>query len=219
MVENKIVAVIPAHNEIDHIYDVVTETKKHVDEVIVVDDASTDNTSELAEKAGATVLKHVVNLHKGASLKTGCEFAIHLGAKKIVMLDGDAQHDPKEIPFLLSKLDSCDFVIGEREFNKEMSKKSKIGNIILSTLSKFLFLKEIEDSQSGFRAFNSRIYPKIEWKSRDYKVETEMIRNIQKNNISYGGIKIKTIYHDKYKGTTALDGVKIALNMIQWRFN
>ena len=107
----KVIAVIPAYNESKYIGDVVRETRKYVDEVIVVDDASKDNTGEIARRMGAVVLRHCINLHKGATLKTGCEAAIGLGAKIILTLDGDGQHNPDEIPQLLEKLDKFDFFL------------------------------------------------------------------------------------------------------------
>ena len=215
--KRKIIAVIPAHNESKYIGNIVKQAKIYVDDVLVIDDASSDNTKQLAEKAGAIVLRHIVNLQKGAALKTGCEAAVNLGADIIITLDGDGQHDPNEIPKLIERLNYSDLVIGVREFNRNMPKTSRLGNIFLSKFSKFLFKSDLSDTQTGFRAFNARIYPKIAWESADYRVETEMIKNISDNRISHEEVKIKTIYNDKYKGTTPLDGIKIALNMISWR--
>ncbi len=215
--KKKIVAVIPAYNEKEHIAKVVKETKKYVDKVIVVDDASTDKTGELAKKAGAIVLRHEINLQKGATLRTGCEVAIMFNADSIITLDGDGQHDPHEIPKLIRKLDKYNLVIGSREFNKNMPLTAKIGNFFLSKLSQVLFKNKIKDSQTGYRAFNTKIYPKILWKSSGYGIETEMIRNINRHNLSHIEVDVQTIYNDDYKGTTPLDGIKIALNMLQWR--
>lgn len=219
MKNQKIIAVIPAHNEEKYIENVVKETKKYVDVVIVVDDASTDNTGKLAKNAGAIVLRHVVNLYKGSALKTGCEAAIILGADKIIMLDGDGQHDPHEIPQLIIELDQHDFVIGSRDFDKNMPLNSKLGNNFLSALARLLYNVDIKDTQSGYRAFNVSIYPKIEWSSRDYGVETEQIKKLSKYKISHSESKVKTIYHDNYKGATPLDGIKIAAKMIGGKFS
>lgn len=215
--KKKVIAVIPAYNESRYIESVVKKTKKHVNEVIVVDDASTDRTKELANKAGAIVLRHAINLQKGAALKTGCEAAIKLGADIIVTLDADGQHDPNEIPKFIEKLNQNDLVIGAREFNK-MPMKSKFGNIILSKFSKIIFRTKVSDSQTGFRAFNAKIYNKIKWESAGYGAETEVIKKISDNKIRHDEVRIKTIYNDKYKGATPLDGLKIAANMINWRF-
>ena len=74
--KSKVFAVIPAHNEERHIDEVVRQAKKYVDNIVVVDDGSKDRTAEEAKKSGAIVLKHVVNLGKGAALKTGCDYAV-----------------------------------------------------------------------------------------------------------------------------------------------
>jgi glycosyltransferase involved in cell wall biosynthesis len=218
MVQKRVMAVVPAHNEEKYISSVVRQTRKYVNKVIVVDDASTDNTGKLAKQAGALVLRHKVNLYKGAALKTGCEAAILLGASIVVLVDGDGQHNPKEIPKLINALEHYDFVIGSRAFNKNMPFNSKLGNRLLSLLARILYNTKIHDSQSGYRAFNTNIYPKIVWASRDYGVETEMIQNMSRNHVSHTEVGVKTIYHDDYKGTTPLDGLKIAVNMVSKRF-
>ncbi len=215
--KKRVIAVIPAYNEEEHIEKVVSEAKKYTTQVIVVDDASLDQTYIKARNAGAVVLKHAINLQKGAALKTGCDAAILLNADIIITLDGDGQHDPNEIPKFIKELKDYDIAIGVREFNN-MPLKSKAGNIILSSLSKLLLKTKISDSQTGFRAFKSSIYPKIKWESNDYSVETEMIKNIRKYNLSCVEIPIKTIYKDNYKGSTAFDGIKITTNMVKWRF-
>src|SRR3989344_4225229 len=139
--EKKVIAVIPAYNESKYIFNVVKEAKKHVDQVIVVDDASSDNTGLLAKKAGALVLRHIVNLGLGGTLKTGCDAAILLGAKRIVTLDGDGQHDSSEIPKLVETMEknNADAVFGERAFNKNMPIIKKIGNYFFLFYSKYLF--------------------------------------------------------------------------------
>lgn len=216
-VKKKIIAVIPTHNEEEHIKKVVRDTKKYVNKVIVVDDASTDKTGNLAKKEGAIVLRHEINLQKGAALRTGCDAAIMFNADSIITLDGDGQHNPHEIPKLIEKLKKYNLVIGSRKFNKNMPLTAKIGNFFLSKLSQILFRNKIKDSQTGYRAFNTKIYPKILWESSGYGIETEMIKNINKHNLSHTEVDIQTIYNDDYKGTTPLDGIKIALNMLQWR--
>ena len=99
--KKKIFAIIPAYNEEKQINSVINKTKKYVDEVIVVDDGSKDSTGEIAKKSNAIVLRHLVNLGKGAALKTGCDYAVKNKAGIIIAVDADAQHDPKEIPNFL----------------------------------------------------------------------------------------------------------------------
>jgi len=95
-----------------HIEKVIKEAKKFAKNILVVDDGSKDKTSFIAKNSGAFVLRHIVNLGKGAALKTGCEFAIKNNAEKIIALDADGQHDPKEIPNFVKALDKADVVFG-----------------------------------------------------------------------------------------------------------
>ena len=215
----KTIAVIPAHNESQHIFEVVSKTKKYVDEVIVVDDASSDNTGELAKKAGAIVLRHVVNLGLGGTLKTGCEGALLRKADIIVTLDGDGQHDPEEILSLIKDIKEgrVDAVFGQRAFDKNMPFVKKVGNSFFGTFSRGLFGIKVRDTQTGFRAFTSDAYKKLRWKSADYAVASEMLINAERNKVRYKGKEVRTIYHDGYKGTTLLDGAKIAGKMINIR--
>ena len=110
---DRVVAVIPCLNTGHVIFDVVSGVKKYVDEVIVVDDGSTDNTAEMAKSAGARVIIHGRNMGKGAAMKTATR---DIDADIIVFIDGDGQHDPDEIPALLEPVISQKFdaAIGSR---------------------------------------------------------------------------------------------------------
>ena len=215
----KIFAVIPAYNEEKHINQVVKKTKKYVDMVVVVDDSSKDKTGERAKKAGAVVLRHLVNLGKGAALKTGCDYAVKNKADVMIAIDADAQHDPNEIPNFLEGMEKHDVALAYRKLNKDMPFILRIGNFFINKTITFLYGISIRDSQCGYRAFTSEAYKKLRWKASDYSMESEMIAKIGKHKLSYTEIPIATIYSDKYKGTTVLDGVKIVFNLLFWKLN
>lgn len=209
--------VIPAYNEAKRIGPVLKETKKYSNNIVVVDDGSKDNTFSVAKKTGVVVLQNIINMGKGAALKTGCDFALKQGAKKIVVMDSDGQHDPKKIPEFVELLDKADIVFGYRRFNKDMPFVLKFGNEAINTLVSFLYGLKLRDTQSGYRGFTASAYRKVRWKASDYSMETEMIANAGKRHLKYEEIPIKTIYLDRYKGTTIIDGVKIVINMLLWR--
>ncbi|HIH38457.1 glycosyltransferase family 2 protein [Candidatus Woesearchaeota archaeon] len=216
--KKKIIAVIPAYNEAQRIEPVIQETKRYVDEVIVVDDGSQDDTAQIAAKAGAHVLQHLINLGKGAGLKTGCECAVLHHADIIIMLDADGQHEPVDIKRFIEKVkEGYDIVFGVRELQKGSPFILRLGNEIISTMIFLLFHIHIKDSQCGFRAFTAKAYESIKWRSTDYALESEMIVNAKQHKLSCTQLKIKNIYNDRFKGTGVIDGMKIVANLLWWR--
>lgn len=211
--------VIPAYNEETNIRKVIEETKKYISNIIVVDDGSKDKTFEEAKKENIIVLKHIINLGKGAALKTGCDYAIKHGASEIIVLDADAQHEPSKIPNFLKELENVDVVLGYRKLSRSMPFILKYGNWFINKITKLLYGLNLHDTQCGYRAFTANAYKKIRWKSSDYSMESEMIANIGKRRLKYKEIAIKTIYADKYKGTTIIDGIKIVYNLFGWRLS
>ncbi|MEA2037350.1 MAG: glycosyltransferase family 2 protein [Nanoarchaeota archaeon] len=215
--KSRVFAVIPAYNEAANIRSVIKEVKRYAGNIIVVDDGSKDETYEEAKKERVIVLKHIINLGKGAALKTGCDCAVREGADKIVVLDADAQHEPSEIPNFLSELDNASVILGYRKPSKDMPFVLKLGNGFINKTTKLLYGVALHDTQCGYRAFTSNAYKKIKWKSSNYSMESEMISNIGKRRLKYKEVPVKTIYADKYKGTTIIDGIKIVLNLFWWR--
>jgi len=209
--------IIPAHNEETTIGGVIEKVRQYTDDIIVVDDGSSDQTASIAENLGVTVLQHSVNLGKGAALKTGCDFAVRSGAQRIVVMDADGQHDPAEIPYFLNALRSNEIVFGYRKQAQSMPTVLKFGNRVINNTLKTLFRINIKDTQCGYRAFTAASYTKIRWRATDYFMETEMIVKAGKQRLTYTQVPIETIYGNKYKGTTVVDGVKIVLKMIGWR--
>jgi UDP-N-acetylglucosamine---dolichyl-phosphate N-acetylglucosaminyltransferase len=213
----KTFAVIPVYNEGGKIRATAKKVSKYVDQVVVVDDGSQDNTSSEARKGDSIVLRHIINMGKGAAMKTGIKYAIKNRANKIVVIDGDGQHDPSEIPKLLTLLEKnkVDIVLGIRQMPENSPIILRLGNWGLNQIFRFFFGSKIDDTQNGFRVFNSKIYNKIKWKSPDYFVETEMIANLLKHNVKFAEIPVRTYYHDKYKGTTVLTGLRYFIKMLE----
>ena len=149
----KVIAVVPAYNEEQHIKDVITKLLRHVDEVIMVDDGSKDKTSEIASKLGIKPIRHEKNMGKGAALRTGIKEALEHSPDIIVLLDADGQHNPDEIPKLISTLSSgYDLVCGVRNISRSsgMPFQRVLSNKITSTLLKILYGVNISDVLCGF---------------------------------------------------------------------
>jgi len=90
----------------------------------------------------------------------------------------------------------------------------KIGNRFISNSVKILYGLKVDDSQCGFRAFTASAYAQIRWEAQDYFVETEILIKAGKKRLQHTQVPIETIYADKYKGTTVLDGVMIIAKML-----
>jgi polyprenyl-phospho-N-acetylgalactosaminyl synthase len=209
--------IMPCYNEEANLSIAIADVHRLTDNLIVVDDGSTDSSFDIACRNNSNNLKHVINLGKGAALKTGVEYAIGLGAKRVVFIDSDCQHEAKEIPRFLELLDSYDIVFGSRKLNTSMPVIFRLGNLFLNTFIFMLFKVKLMDTQSGYRAFRTSIYEAIKWRATDYSVESEIIANVGKNHIKYTEIEISTIYKNRHKGTTILDGIKIAWYMTIYR--
>lgn len=150
------IAVIPAYNEANTIGPVIDETADHVDSVAVVDDASNDMTSAIAQDHGATVISHAINTGVGGAVRTGYLYAIRNDYDFIVQIDADGQHDPSYIPELLEKAKNHDMVIGSRYLNdsyKDYSLTRNIGIQFFTTVVNVLGGLDITDVTSGFRIY------------------------------------------------------------------
>ena len=173
-----LVAIIPAYNEEKALADVIGKTFEHVDEVIVVDDGSSDKTSEVAIEAGARVIKHSVNLGKGEALKSG--FKAVGDDSIIITIDGDGQHNPSEIPDLVRLIieDGADLVNGSRYMNgpeENTPAYRRVGQKVLDIATNISAGTKVTDSQSGFRAFSPKSKNVFRFKDTGFGIESEML--------------------------------------------
>jgi len=143
--------VIPAFNEGRTIGRIVCAAREQFPgaEIVVVDDASTDDTAEQAAAAGANVIRRPYNVGNGAGVKTGVRAST---GDVVVVLDGDGQHDPADIPRLLAHIGPYDMVIGERARTGQQNATRWLGNAVLNRLGTYLVGVEMRDLTSGFRA-------------------------------------------------------------------
>ena len=159
-----VLVAIPAYNEGGTIADVVTDSRLHADEVLVVDDGSGDDTAARAHEAGAKVIEHETNRGYGAALKTAFQEAHRSDAEHLVILDGDGQHDPLDIPTLVKTQQdaAAEVVIGSRftpeaETNLPLYRRLGVGVVNLVTnfsIGAVQSSSRVRDTQCGFRAYN-----------------------------------------------------------------
>ncbi|MFH0861945.1 MAG: glycosyltransferase family 2 protein [Candidatus Altiarchaeota archaeon] len=190
----KTVAVIPVVNEENTILNIARETKNYVDEVIVVDDGSCDNTAENARKGGAIVLLNAENKGKGYSVRKGLEKALQDGAELVVTLDGDEEHDPKDVPRFLSELKngSADLVVGTR-FKKNKWARSKSREIMNNFTCFFMKAAtgyRLSDTNCGFRAMTREYLSKVRLKEEGFEIDLEMILEARKHGLQVNEVVV-----------------------------
>lgn len=214
--------IVPFYNEQKHINEVIKGLSSHKLPVVLVDDGSTDNYEakiNFKKLKNITLIKHKVNLGKGAAMKTGADFAFDKGADAVIFMDGDNQHKPEDVKKFTDALETNDFdaVLGARNFNYSVPLIRYMGNKVVSILLRILFGIYVSDVLCGFKALTKKAYRIIRWESVGYGVETEMIARFGKNKIKYTEVPIDAIYHDRVKGVTVLDAFGIMGEIVKWR--
>ena len=151
-----ITIIIPAYNEAQSIAPVLAGLKswRSRAEVIVVDDASKDNTAEIAEKSGVRIIRHMHNNGYGAALKTGIRAA---SGDIAVLMDADSEHSAAQIQSLLDAMGDNDMVVGARGKNSPTVFLRRPGKWLLGKVANYLAQTEIPDLNSGFRAVRTRV--------------------------------------------------------------
>ena len=146
----KVSVVIPAMNEVDAIASTIENIRRYIPdaEILVVDDGSTDGTRDAARKAGAYVWSHPYNIGNGAAVKTGLRLA---SGDKIILMDGDGQHDPADIPRLLLAAEEYDMVVGARTSSTQANLWRRAANAFYNAVARYATNFPIEDLTSGFR--------------------------------------------------------------------
>jgi len=197
-----ILVCIPAYNEETRIGRVVREARKFSNNVIVCDDGSVDRTAAEATDNGAFVTRHDRNEGKGAALRTLLEVARKFAPDVVITLDADGQHDPSDIPKLVLPIRDglADVVIGSRfGSGNKIPIYRKIGNSILTALTNMTAKTKIQDTQSGFRAYSSKVISSITINGNGMGVDSEILIKTAKR-----GFKIEeTNVSVKYEGETS----------------
>ena len=212
-----IVAAIPCFNEELFIGSVVLKARDYVDQVIVIDDGSTDRTALVAEKAGAKMIKHDRNKGKGVAVSTAFKYAREIGFKALVLLDGDGQHEPAFIPSLIKPVldGNADMVVGSRYLNIKSSIPGyrTWGHRLLTFLTNLGSRVKLTDSQSGFRAFSAKAIEALTFAEEGLSVESEMQFLANEAGLRVTEIPISIGYHSKAKRSPLAHGMGI-LNSI-----
>jgi glycosyltransferase involved in cell wall biosynthesis len=193
--------VIPAFNEGEAIGSVVAEAASYCERVIVVDDASRDETGLRAAEAGALVARHALNRGQGASLKTGIDLALRLGAQIIVTVDADGQHDPAEIPALVGPVERGDVevTLGSRFLDQVPRGLPPVRRWLLQAGVVFTRLVSglsITDTHNGFRAFSRSAAQRIEIRQDRMAHASEILDEIARHGLRFREVPVTIRYSD-----------------------
>ena len=199
---SNVAALIPCYFEERFIRDVASRVKAQLDTVLVVDDGSTDNTENNARAAGVEVIRHTVNQGKGAAIKTGLKaLSERPGIEYALVLDGDGQHAPEEIPRFLAAANKTHdpMYVGNRMSDVEkMPFVRKMTNRIMSWQISKVCGQGVPDSQCGFRMMRKELLPAmVAIQTTKFDYETEMLVVASRRGCKIGAVPISTIYGDE----------------------
>ena len=186
--KNHVAIVIPVYQESKVLEGVIKELFRHrYTNIIIVDDGSTDDSFAVAKNMGVMVLRHTLNRGKGAAIKTGIAAAGVIGADVVVSFDGDGQHDPSDIPQMLSFIHKgYDVVLGSRFIKKlDIPVIKKVGNYCANVITYFLYGIWVTDSQSGLRAYSKRAFSRLDRTSDRYEFDSVVLREIRHNHLPF----------------------------------
>jgi glycosyltransferase involved in cell wall biosynthesis len=206
-----IAAVIPAFNEEVHIADVVQRTRARIDNVLVVDDGSSDATAERARAAGADVIVHPQNRGKGEAIKSGLRHWLPTASPSdggldrqvewVLILDADGQHRPEEIDAFVAAAGSAvrpGLILGNRMNDiRSMPLVRRIVNRYMSRKIGRACGQRIPDTQCGFRMLHRDLIPNLFDGAERFEYETEMLIVASRKGFRIESVPISTVYSDE----------------------
>lgn len=227
----RVCALIPAFNEAATVADVVKGVIGVVDHVMVIDDGSCDETAARAKAAGAEVISHEQNRGKGHAVRTGLARLLDASPSSaaaqgkpfthVLLMDGDMQHRPSDVPALLAKArdTGADLVVGERIFDKTRMPTSRYySNVIGSWALSGFIGAPIRDSQSGFRLIRLDVLRGITLTATGYEVETEMLIKLARRRVSMTSVPVQLSYGAKSKLRPVRDTTRTCFLAVYYRF-
>jgi len=217
---SRIFIVVPAYNEAAAVYAVVEELRRSHPNVIVVDDGSRDSTAEEARRAGAIVLRHVLNRGQGAALQTGIDYGLQRGGEAIVTFDADGQHRVEDIDRLLEALENsgADLAIGSR-FLDLQSNVPAGRRLLLRLATQFMRLTSgvpLTDAHNGLRALRRTAAGKIRITLDGMAHASEIVDQIRRHNLKVAEVPV-VIRYSEYsmgKGQSGLAAFRIAFDYL-----
>jgi glycosyltransferase involved in cell wall biosynthesis len=213
--------VLAAYNEAPAIGGVVQKALALPDaEVIVVDDGSTDGTDAIASKSGASVVRLHQNRGKGHAVRAGLEAA---RGEIVVLLDGDGQDDPSEIPLLLQALEGADLAVGSRFLGRfgpgAITPVNHAGNRFLTGVINLLFGVRLTDTQAGFKALRRSLALELPLRAGRFDIEVDLLLSVlqRRGRVVEVPVGREARLHGTSRLNRVLDGTRILLRILRKR--
>ena len=192
-----LVVIVPAYNAEPTLAKVVQGVRRTLPGawIIGVNDGSTDASGQLLKKVADDTIDFQKNRGKGAALRAGFAAALEKGAKAVLTIDSDGQHDPAFAPAIVAALDRADIAIGTRDLSGQaVPKHRRIANMISSAATRAVSGGKVRDSQSGYRAFKAEVLRKVDAIGDRYEYETDLIIRAARAGFTTVNVPISTIY-------------------------
>jgi glycosyltransferase involved in cell wall biosynthesis len=217
-----VIAGIPAYNEAECIGEVIRKARPHVDEVIVADDGSVDDTTRVAETAGATVVRSKLNQGAGSATRLCFQIARDRNADVLITIDADGQHNAEEIPSVVAPIfdQGADLVIGSRfiQYIGEIPRYRRFGISIITLLLNLAAKVKISDSQSCFRAYSKRAIENLNITERGFGFSIETLVQARRKGLVIKEVPIYCVYNEHSHSLNPLvHGLQIALSVVRIR--
>lgn len=212
--------IIPLYNEATVIGRVVTELLEAFTHVVCIDDGSSDDSAAIAKAAGATIVRHPINLGQGAALQTGFEYAVERGAEYVITFDADGQHRVVDALAMLAKAQQEDtaIIFGSRflddrtdpGFLKKLVLKTAVGVTNVATRMK------LTDAHNGLRVIRRDAFSRIRLKQDRMAHGTEIVVQLGRTGLPYAEYPVEVLYTDysKAKGQSLLNSINILIDLV-----
>jgi len=221
----KVIAVMPAYNAAKTLEQTVADIPEgSVDEIILVDDCSSDNTVEIAEKLGLTVIRHEKNTGYGGNQKSCYTRAMENGADVVVMIHPDYQYDSRVVPVAVEilRLGICDVIMGSRiRTRKEaldggMPGWKYIANRCLTITENIALGQNLGDFHSGFRAYRREVLDTVPWRENtdDFAFDSQFLAQSVYFDFKLGDIPVPVRYFDEASSINFRRSVKYGLTTL-----
>lgn len=211
---------IPLFNEASVIHDVIRDLRTSFTNIVCVDDGSTDGSGDIAESAGAFVVRHPINLGQGAALQTSFEYALERDAKFVVTFDADGQHRVVDAVAMLdrARADDVAIVFGSR-FLDDRTKPGLLKKIVLKTavaVTNMSTRMKLTDAHNGLRVIRADALAQIKLRQDRMAHGTEIVVQLGKTELPWVEHPVEVLYteYSKAKGQSLLNSVNILIDLL-----